>query len=587
MPSPTGLHWGWARGSLCLVLVAGILCLAALDAWAQGHRGFRQAQGQLDSVLKKLIGRSSLKSADVDALIKQANNDLRISQNHMFNGRHQEASALLDKVAKLIRKIKQADPANSKLTLLEQKYARHRRDVDRRLRRQAARAASSSTPSTSAFRAVPAAAKLPHGVTKRLKDFHERLDSAETVLTKESNVSDKWRAEQAEYELRSADRYMAEIVKMYGDQISMDHPDIAGALARQKEIQGKVNVFAAAVAEVKAQEEAVRKAALEAGEAERAAKKAEEEAWKARVIDKNRAAKDWVTLERLADKFRDSLSSEGYFTKAGATFIPEWREWKDEFLPFWKIFEQRYGKTHADVFESFKGVRKPLDVSLGLDILYGKLANVDVAKQEKTYVDWAVKRGRYSYMRWKRMTSPDPTKVELKFDYTERALNSFKIAKAFDPDSGYDDFIAEAQAARDETYPEWVEALKKLTWPGHNAAFAGPGRPTALAAAALNYLKRAKHWSKPEYDDVHIPVAACVTARDWAVSKKNVRGQPLQYSINMTVAFEGKKDPKIAYVYNMVFYTREELGVKKGLPFMYANSRQYEKYRMLKSKVRR
>jgi len=35
----------------------------------------------------------------------------------------------------------------------------------------------------------------------------------------------------------------------------------------------------------------------------------------------------------------------------------------------------------------------------------------------------------------------------------------------------------------------------------------------------------------------------------------------------------------------MVFYTVEEGGVQKALPFRYANSRQYAKYRMLMSNV--
>ena len=259
MPSAIGFPWGWGRGPLCLVVVAPILCLAAADAPAQGFGGATPARGQLDSVVKKFARTTPLRSADVNALIKQADNDLRISQNHMFNGRHQEASALLDKAAELIREIKQADPANSRLKLLEQKYARQRRDVDRRLGRQAAPAAGSSTRSTPASGAAPAADKLPQGVTKRLKDFHARVDAAEAVLTKESNVSDQWRAEQAEYELRRADRFMAEIEKMYSNQISMNHPDIAGALARQKEIQAKADGFAGALAEVKAQEEAAKK----------------------------------------------------------------------------------------------------------------------------------------------------------------------------------------------------------------------------------------------------------------------------------------------------------------------------------------
>lgn len=131
----------------------------------------------------------------------------------------------------------------------------------------------------------------------------------------------------------------------------------------------------------------------------------------------------------------------------------------------------------------------------------------------------------------------------------------------------------------DQCHPE-------LKWPGHNADFAGPGSPDELAQAALEFLRKNPNWSKPEYDDEHIPVAACVTAKGWEVSKTApLTKQTTQYSLDIFVAFKGKKNPKIAYCCNMVFYTAEEAGVNMGLPFRYANSRQYAKYRMLMSHV--
>ena len=52
----------------------------------------------------------------------------------------------------------------------------------------------------------------------------------------------------------------------------------------------------------------------------------------------------------------------------------------------------------------------------------------------------------------------------------------------------------------------------------------------------------------------------------------------------MLVAFTGKADPELV-CYRMVFYTREEAGVKPGLPFHFANSKQYACFRMLKANV--
>lgn len=126
-----------------------------------------------------------------------------------------------------------------------------------------------------------------------------------------------------------------------------------------------------------------------------------------------------------------------------------------------------------------------------------------------------------------------------------------------------------------------LKDIEGKEWPGHNPDFSGPGNPDEIAEAALEFLTRNPNWSRPEYDDVHTPYAACVTGSEWAVSKKApLTHQPTQYSINLLVAFTGEKDPDIAYVYHMVFYTREEAGVAKSLPLRYANSRQYAKYQI-------
>jgi hypothetical protein len=126
-----------------------------------------------------------------------------------------------------------------------------------------------------------------------------------------------------------------------------------------------------------------------------------------------------------------------------------------------------------------------------------------------------------------------------------------------------------------------LEDIKGREWPGHNPDFSGPGDPDKIADAALEFLKKNPNWSRPEYDDVHTPYAACVTGTDWSVSKKApLTHQPTQYSLDVLVAFTGEKDPDVAYVYHMVFYTREEAGVEKAPPFRYANSRQYSKYKI-------
>jgi hypothetical protein len=70
---------------------------------------------------------------DIDALAKEANSKLRAAQNKMFRGKHQEALSILSEVSALLNEIKTAAPESSKLKTLEPKYAKLKKDIERRL----------------------------------------------------------------------------------------------------------------------------------------------------------------------------------------------------------------------------------------------------------------------------------------------------------------------------------------------------------------------------------------------------------------------------------------------------------------------
>ena len=299
------------------------------------------------------------------------------------------------------------------------------------------------------------------------------------------------------------------------------------------------------------------------------------------AVDEGQAQKDWVALSKLVDEYQRRLSSESYLKDSGEKFVEEWKAWAAQFEPLMKDFTARYGSSFEEVNKSFKDIQRPLEASQDIDQLFNTASRINVAEQGKRFADMTAGMAREAYGQWDNY-NPEPAKMELKLNYAERALRYFRMAKALDPKSSYDDFITKAEAAVAQSQKQWKGVLKDLKWPGHNPEFAGPGDPEELAAAALKYLRNADHWSKPEYDDEHIPIAACVTANGWVVSKKvPLTGEPTQYSLDMFVAFKGTKDPDIAYGYHMVFYTAEEAGIEKGPPFRYANSRQYAKYKML------
>jgi len=86
---------------------------------------------------------------DASALAREANKALRNSQNAMFSGKLEKAQTDLDAAAELIEQIQALDPTFGQLKGLESKYAKQKKDLDRRLPKTGA-IKSSAFSSTSA-----------------------------------------------------------------------------------------------------------------------------------------------------------------------------------------------------------------------------------------------------------------------------------------------------------------------------------------------------------------------------------------------------------------------------------------------------
>lgn len=295
---------------------------------------------------------------------------------------------------------------------------------------------------------------------------------------------------------------------------------------------------------------------------------------------------DWKKLAEFHESFTP------YLSEASAThddqFVTGWLQWRESFAPFVQKFRSTYGSTREELTKSFEGVEAPEGIYVYPYNLV-ELIILDVDAHQKRIASWLQKQGDSEYARWEAFKDPPQDKLELKADYAQRALTKYRHAQRLDP--GLD---GEPLAKVERAFKESSEAFKKnmqgLKWPGHNPNFSGPGNPDALATAALKLLRdmrdQGKQWSKPEYDDEHIPVAAAVTGNRWEVYKEApLTRQPTQYSLQFLVAFKGTKDPSIAYVYTMHFYTDERAGVTMEPPFYYCNSAQYAKYKMLLENV--
>ncbi|MBN1296835.1 hypothetical protein JXA80_08630 [bacterium] len=298
------------------------------------------------------------------------------------------------------------------------------------------------------------------------------------------------------------------------------------------------------------------------------------------------AGDDWKKMDALLTE-REAFLYESAFSKDPEPFVENWLKFKDTFTREAAKFTETYGSDRNSLNQVFESASKPAGVSRESYQLVNEFLGADIDRLHETIVGWAESIGRDQFRSWGQLTDPDPRKIELKNKYAQRALLGYRMAARLNPDGDYGDALKACEDAAKETLAQYRKNLESLPWPGHNPAFKGPGKPDALAKAALQFLRDNPSWSKPEYDDEHIPYAASVTGSDWEIWKRApVTQETTQYSLDITVAFTGAKDPDIVYVYTMVFYTEEEAGVKKGLPFKYASSKQYQKFQMLKKNVR-
>lgn len=529
-----------------------------------------------------LSGGAQIALADeADDLAKDADKTLRQAERLMHSGKTTEALQELDAVEKLLAKIEAAKPDHAKLKTLRNKAAKLRKDLERRLPKDESSGESGGKPGEKTGDAKPA--KLPRAAKESMDKFEnaKRLiehayrwieNSKTTELSKP--VEEYFKTiESRTKELASA---LMEAKKLAADEGVESHPIL-------DEAQAYVDAAPKRLVTVRAELEKFNK---DKATKEAADQAAEEMAKADAAPDANQAAQDWKELAALSKEYQDNFQSQSEFKKRGAVAASQWQDWKKRFVPVRERFRERYGENNPDIYTAFENVPKPEGVTMPATQAAGIAFGIDLEQCEQNFAGWAAGWADEALRLSNSIAKDNKEKLELKYVRAEDAVRYYKLAKLWGAGGDYDAKIQEAEAAAKEALPLWKQVLKELKWPGHNKKFAGPGEPDELAAAALEFLREHPEWSAPEYEDEHVPLAACVEGDAWNVWKKApLTEEPTQYSVAVLVAFSGKADPELVYVYHMVFYTAEAGGVKPGLPFRYANSKQYAKFRMLKENV--
>ena len=304
------------------------------------------------------------------------------------------------------------------------------------------------------------------------------------------------------------------------------------------------------------------------------------------VADMESKQEDWLRMNALVDSFQ-LFGSQFALEEDPWAYAESWFKFIDEWNEFSPKFYAAYGNTEEAVTESFRSVERPdgVTVAHNAQSLGWAAHSVDIESRQRAIAEFAGGVGDNRLLRIQQSLEHTPDRVDFRLRLANQAGVVFSLAETLEPGS-YAEKLAKAEKLIEEHEAANREAIEATTWPGHNSGFQGPGDPDELAQAALEFLRQNPNWTKPEYDDEHIPYAAAVRGRSWEVEKMIfLTGQPTQYALDMFVAFKGTKDPDIAYVYQMVFYTGEAPGINPGLPFRFANSRQYAKHQMLLKNV--
>lgn len=517
-------------------------------------------------------------AGEVDDWAKEADKTLRSAERLMFNGKNDEATEQLKAADALLKKIETADAEHKDLKTLRGKYEKLEKDLARRM----GTGESGSTPAAAGKPTDQKTAVLPRLAREAMQDFNKvksSIDHAYSMIetSKTTELSKPVEAHFADIEKQIP--ALEEALKKVREAAAKDgvesHPDL-------DEAQAYVSAQPERLSNVKAEMAAFQKdkAATEAEEKAQAQQKA------GGVTDVAQAQEDWKALAALCEEYQANFLSESGLKKKGAVIHKTWNDWKQRFEPVLNRFRERYGDDNRKVYDAFEKVAKPEGVEMEAALAANLAYSIDFAERERQIAGWAEGWAKDALRVSDSIPVDNKEKLELKYARAEGAVQYYKLAQSWNPDGKYDDAIQKAEAAAAAALPLWKEVLKDLTWPGHNKDYASPGKPDEIAAAALEFLKKHPDWTAPEYDDEHVPYAACVEGKDWEVWKRApLTQEPTQYSLDVLVAFEGKADPELVYTYHMVIYTAEAAGVKPGLPVKHANSKQYASFRMLKNNV--
>jgi hypothetical protein len=503
-------------------------------------------------------GIARAQTADADALAKEIDKTLRAAQRAMFNGKREEADAQLNQVSDRIDALRAADPGHGKLRNLESKYAKIRKDLDRRMGRTGAAKSSSGPaapppkpqPKAASGSAAPASgeAVVPREIRSDLKNATDKIAEAESQWAAGSGAE---RVEAVEPLVRSARYYQGNIEKKCGRQ-SVDCGPAEATLAA---LAGRIEAVEADMARSREETEAAEQAAQAAASAEAGAVEA----------DAERMIALWEKYYPQLEKMRGR--NIAYVTvgwgieeaKAALAEIEAAEQVVPELSADLARLGQAYGATETDnSAELGMAINNALFEKLGSSPSGdpgGKLAQLMIAVRSieatrEATAEALAERARTSMDAWAHHLT------DAQMEKLQKAKELLTVAVDIDPTS---EALKDLRVRVDERIVEHAEkmsaSIDAATWPGHMADFPGPGTAAGLAAEAKEYFENDRDWgAKPGVEILAVSVHG-----PWKVANRDVFGQVIRWRLPIYVAVtDDKLRPRnIARVYDLSIVAME------------------------------
>ena len=509
---------------------------------------------------------SSVQAADVKALLKDADKEIRQAERDMFGGKKDKAVAALETIKEKLLKIKEADPNNPTLKTLENKFTKLVKDLERRTGKDlgggSLTAAGASTqpklppkPEVKALPEQPAAAQEPTKTEKL--PYHARgpISNAKNCLVRIDDYiqrlnDPKWNSKQAlegmDKQLELARENFKEGKAKAAEKGVTSHPDF-------DEIEKGILEAEKKIAEAKAGHEKAQAAAT-AGEAE--------------VMADVKAL--MVEYKRLAPVFSSATGNVMHYNDLKTV-----RELLDKIDAFEKndlgnlkanleAFGQKYGTTSDEIDKNADSMGYS-DPYYRASFAYTEMTKgiENVKKTRTVMADDLIRRANDMKERTSKGIH-DFARVKQHVRIKEWG----ELAAQMEPENprvkafngGLDAWIADDLKAL-------YAKIDKAKFP--EQASNAPGDAKELASAIKKFLQEEEDARAAEGKEAGKVLAVVVTG-PWRIFKKNILGEPIQYNLPIATAkqVENEKSLNLTRVYLGTMLTEEMKGVKKAPPFI-------------------